>query len=308
VNLTIAYVTARRDPCLYWFVESLQMQMRPYDDVWIVVIDFLYGQRGSLSEDEGSWLIGPKGSCSIEHYPCKPTVWQGPHRLTPDHWWAKSAYLNTAACLCETEWLATVDDRCVVEPGYLDAIRRAMDGGYAVAGKYEKRFGMTVVDGVIAEPGTVVGTDPRYSGQTEPVPATGGWFFGANVALPVEWAFEVNGWDESCDSLGLEDCIFGTMLESQGRPIRYDPSMAIIEDRTPSACDPPLARRTDKGVSPDDKSHGLLRRTSGKKQATHDIDLRALRELVRKGEPFPIPTTPTHDWWDGQPLSEFGIK
>jgi len=302
VKLTIGYITARRQPCLEWFVDSLRKQIRPGDQIQILLVDFLHGER-----DLSSLRLDSAGQLTLRSVPCKPTVWQGPHRLTKDNWWAKSAYLNTAACLCETEWLATVDDRCLVRDGHLDGIRRAMEGRYAVAGWYEKRFDMEVEDGVIVKPGTVVGTDPRHWSAEggEPVVAPGGWFFGANIALPVEWVFDVNGWDETCDSLGLEDCIFGSMLETIGRPIRYDAKLAIIEDRTPSACEPPLAKRTDKGLSPADKSHGLLHRVFGKSQATHDLDLRELREMVRRGEPFPIPTSPTHDWWDGQPLTEF---
>lgn len=292
-SLTICYITARKEPHLPWFFYSLLRQTEPDDDVRVIVVDF-------FAETRKEQFVAP----GLRIVPCKPNVWQGAHRLTSADYWAVSAYRNTGACLCETEWLAVCDDRCVLAPTYLQAIRDAMEGEYAVAGAYEKRYNMTVERGEIISQGMLDGRDPRATGNLAPRPIRGGGLYGCTSAMPLEWILEINGWDESCDSLGLEDSVFGEMLQENGRPIYYDERMMIVEDRTPGESDS-ATKRTDKGISPRDKSHGILDRTRGKRRATHDVDLRAIRDGLKRGEPFPIPTGPTHDWWDGQPLSEF---
>jgi hypothetical protein len=294
-----------------WFKDSLANQLREMfgpgldkNNFSIVVIDALAKQRepwGTMQNVQGM---------GVNWTTPKPNVWQGQHRLTKSDYWAKSAALNTAICLCETEWLACVDDRSVLMPGWLSAINRAMKGEYAVCGTYEKRSGMTAENGVITNPGTLIGEDPRkkqlksslwkiigdnYSGA--------GKWFGCTNALPLEWALQVNGYDESCDGMRYEDTVFGGMLAENKFPVKYDPTMAIVEDRTPGF--DVTVKSMDKGVSPRDKSHTLLKRVHGKNQATHHWNLREIRERVLRGEPFPIPTTPDRDWFDGQLLSEF---
>ena len=136
------------------------------------------------------------------------------------------------------------------------------------------------------------------------MPAHGQWFFGCTSAAPLEWALAINGYEERMDGLSFEDVIFGLMLTNAGYPLRYDPRMKIIEDRTPAELGTP-PRRTDKGISPNDKSHAALQQFGSLKRAGHQWDLRAVRAKVLAGEPFPIPTGPTTDWYDGQPLAEF---
>jgi hypothetical protein len=290
-SLTICYVTARKEPNIEWFLQSLEHQVKPGDPVNVIVVDF-HGDMGDRSKKFPVKYVLPK-----------PNVWQGEHRLTQKEWWATSAYRNTGLCCANSEWIAWIDDRSVLMPTWLQAVRDAMAGNYAVCGAYEKRTGMTVENGFIRHGGIVIGEDPRRTyRRLSDVP--GSYWFGCTNALPVEWALRVNGYDESCDSLGLEDCIFGQMLQLNGHPIKYDPRMKIVEDRSSEFYEAAVGR-TDKGTSPNDKSHALLQRVAGKKQATHHWNLREVRDQVLRGEPFPIPTEPTTDWWDGKPLSEF---
>lgn len=294
--ITIAMVTARREPCFQWFLDSLRLQATPAE-VKVILVDFLATSRDISGLNRNGF--------DVVHTAPKPTVWQGPHRLTPTDWWATSSYRNTAACLCKTEWLAFVDDRCVLLPSYFSALRAAVKGGYAVCGRYEKRVDMTVENGSIKHGGSIIGVDPRFKNQAAPIKAPGSWFFGANTASSLEFLLKVNGYDESCDSLGLEDSVFGSMLEKNRFAIKYDPALSLVQERSSASIEPPLCRRTDKGVSPNDKSHGILARTAGKLRATHDFDLRVVRDAVQGTGLFPIPTTPTHDWWDGKALKEF---
>jgi hypothetical protein len=305
-SLTIAYTTARSEPMMEWFRDSLKNQLSNEESerVDIITVDLLAGEKTRWDK------INPVRMCSVTHCEPKPNVWQGAHRITKSQWWAKSNALNTAICLAKGEWFATIDDRSVLMPGWLSAIKRAMRGEYAVCGSYEKRSGMTVENGAITNPGTLIGEDPRkkqvksslwkivgdnYSG--------GGKWFGCTNALPLEWALQVNGYDESCDGMRYEDTVFGGMLAENKCPVKYDPAMAIVEDRTPGF--DVTVKSMDKGVSPKDKSHALLKRVQGKKQATHHWNLRESRERVLRGEPFPVPDQPTTDWFDGMRLEDF---
>jgi hypothetical protein len=97
--------------------------------------------------------------------------------------------------------------------------------------------------------------------------------------------------------------MFGQMLENNGLKIMFDERMKIIEDRTMPDAECHI-KRGDKGVSPNDKSHALVKMLEHQKQAMHPWNLRSLRRRIQGGEPWPIPSQPTVDWWDGQKLSE----
>lgn len=300
MNLTIVYITSRPQPELGWFIQSAIRQMRIDDEIKFIVVT---GSEVRLERAELNGL--PK----ITFVAPKPTVWQGRYRLTKADWWAASNARNTGICLCQTDWIAFVDDRCVLAPTWLQAVREAMAGNYAVFGSYEKRHGMTVENGVIKHGGIVQATDSRHehcmkewNGETPHV-CGGEWAFGCTLALPLEWALQVNGYDENCDGLSMEDVIFGLMLQNNGFDLRFDYRMKIIEDRTPEHLGPAMIRK-DKGQSPNDKSHALLNSLKGRKTASHPINLRQIRSDALAGKPFPQPWGPFVDFWDQQPVSE----
>lgn len=296
MNLTIVYSTNRHNPEFGWFKESLGNQLNR-DEVTIVLV--------SENPVKG-W------SC---HKP-KPTVWSGPYRLTKQDWWSKSNSLNTAICICKTDWIAFVDDRSVLLPGWLDCVKEAMAGNYVVCGAYEKRTGMTVENGVIKHGGIVTGKDvreeycekyyaPPQHGLKPPYKAPGEWTFGCSLAMPLEWALQVGGFSEDyCDGLGSEDTMFGLVLKNNGFPIFYDTRMKIVEDRTPSEISP-VAKRTDKGVSPNDKSHKILQVFMKSKHSMNSFDIRKVRGDAIAGKPWPAPSASHFDWFDNQPIHEF---
>jgi hypothetical protein len=300
-NLTIVYITCRREPEAWWFMESLWQQAKEE-------INIIFIRLNSLDKFSPA---GQLDSLKFQTVQPKPTVWQGPHRLTKADWWATSNARNTGICLCRTDWIAFVDDRSILCPYWMEAVRDAMKGPYAVCGPYEKRTAMTVESGFPKNAGIITGSDNRLSyveqhwrgKQTNPYDCPGAWWYGCSTALPLEWALDVNGYDEQCDGLSGEDYIFGTMLENNNYPIKYDTRLAIIEDRTPGKLEPVMIRR-DKGKSPNDKSHALLDLLVGCKRAQHQWNLRQLRTLVLDGQPWPVPILPDKDWYDGQPLAE----
>ena len=302
MNLTIIFITARYKPHLMWFLESLRLQLQPQDKLTVVVV-MSYIEGDHIREEQWHPQI------LVRFTRPKPTVWQGDSRLTKDNWWAASNSRNTGIALCQTDWIAFQDDRSVLLPGWLDAVREAMAGNYAVFGSYQKRTGMEVKAGVITHGGIVTGEDSRvayvkeHRANNAPTPAPGAWAFGCTLALPLEWVLKVNGYDETCDGLSMEDVIFGMMLENNGYELKFDRRMAIVEDRTVDQLSKPM-KREDKGVSPNDKSHALLAMLKDLKQARHNLNLREIRNTMLAGGKWPPPWGPTVDWYDQQPLAE----
>lgn len=292
-SLTIAYITSRKQPRFLWFYVSLCKQLQNERPQIIFVSTDPTIENHVTKQDDHILAVNPK-----------PTIWQGKHRITKTDWWAKSNAMNTAICLCKTDFIAFVDDRCVLAPQWLQCVRDAMAGNYAVCGSYEKRSGMKVENGEISDYGECLGVDTRHQ-YGEPV-ATRDWY-GGSCALPLEWCLEVQGYNESyCDSLGLEDCMFGQTLKNSGFPMKFDSRMRIIEDRTPSEIEGAL-KRADKDVHLGNraKSWGVVRALRNEKTSQNPFDIRNMRARVLNGEPFPPPTGSTLDWFDQQPISEF---
>jgi hypothetical protein len=249
----------------------------------------------------------------------KPNIWQGQYRVTKEDWWAVSASRNTAICLCETDWICFFDDRCVLMPGYLDALEDAMIGNYIMAGAYEKRHNMTVENGVIRHGGIVTAEDcrERYGLDIKaPIPfdCGGEWLFGANWACPLEWLLECNGVPEIADGQGFEDVLTGLLLANNGHPIKYDLRAKVVQDRTPEFSGP-VYRKEDKGRGgpvKDEKGHKLLAMFNKPeaKQAIHtpgfDFDIRKVRADILAGQAWPVPGLKSYkDWYDGQDISTF---
>jgi hypothetical protein len=303
-SLTICITTSRKEPEIRWIKDSLERQIGA-DEPDLLVIN-LHCKNPTFESD---YFL------PIRTHPPKPNIWQGEHRITKENWWAVSNARNTALCLCETEWICFIDDRCVLQAGFLDAIRSAMVGNYIMAGSYEKRHGMTVENGVIKNGGIVTGVDSRETycrSNNFPMPfACGGeWMFGCCILIPLEWALQVNGWPEKrCDSLSFEDVIFGMLIQNSGFPIKFDPRAKIIEDRTPEKLGEPM-KRTAKERWPhdkEDKAHKTLEWVKTAKRSDNDFEIRELRAAVQRGEPFPsVDTGKEHlDWFDNQPVKDF---
>lgn len=290
-SLTICYCTARKQPHFEWFFDSLKRELGDaYSKTPKIIVDLYAKERNDQAP-------------SVLHVEPKPNVWSGPHRLTKEDWWSKSAYLNTAICMCQTDWIAFIDDRSVILPGWLKAVQRAMHHGYAVCGSYEKVDNLTVNNGVIHYKPHPDGKDHRKGNPKGPVKAHGSWWFGCNNACPLEWALQINGYDETCDGCSAEDVFFGFMLQNNGLPLMYDMSMKIIEDRTAGQLSGGF-KRSDKGISPNDKSHKLVELLANRKRTMHQWDLRKVREQWQRTGEWPIPTGPDRDFYDGQLLKD----
>lgn len=308
MDLTIAYITGRADPRLDWLTTSLAFQANATDIIRLLVIDST--GKALVNSPTARWP-------NITVATPKPNPWQGKHRLTARDCWAKSNAINTALVLCQTDYIAFVDDRCSLGVDWLSVVREYERSRTAVVvGSYEKYelhgtiYAKRIADEPRSVPRVYVTKDTRLDqaplGRAN---CGGGWLYGCTYALPLEWALEVNGAEEGCDGMGTEDYIFGLMLANGGRRIDYAPSMRVIQRRdevlTPGTPTIPLWR-SDKGVSPNDKSHAALARFGKRNRTEFTPDLRKLRDDFARGRPWPLPDPDLHDWFDGQPIREMG--
>ena len=298
-HLTIVYLTNRRQCMVEWFIDSLRREIKDFGEglsIRTVMVDFFSDER--------------KGAFGFDfHVPPKPTVWQGKYRLTSKDYFAASNARNTALCLAPDGWLLTVDDLSVLLPGYLKSVRQAMQENYGVCGAYKK------VHDLVVQKGEVVSCDQRASGvdsrwrqglDNAAVPIGGSQMFGCSLCLPVEALLQINGWDEDCDSMGSEDYICGLMLQRSGLSFRYDRRMLTFESEPHHHSEKPFPRIIK--MQPSDASWAILNRVNSgertKGACYYPEGLRDVRRQVLAGEPFPFYGTPTHDWRDGQALTE----
>lgn len=294
--LTIAYMTSRKNPRFEWFFGSLKRELATTSmQTKIVVVDRHYPRL--LPTD-----------FTITHVPPKPNVWMGEYRLTSTDYFAASNARNTAILLAPDGWIAFIDDLSVIMPGWLKAVREAMEGRYVAAGAYQKVEDLKVTpDGGVLYTEVQRGIDSRWHYGDKPINIPGSQLFGCSMACPVEWLLEINGFDEDCDSVGGEDYALGMMLQQAGRPIKYCRKMLTLEDDLAHGEEVPMIR-IDKGKSPNDKSHAMLHMIQGGRRTAPNYfgpgGIRAVRERVLSGEQFPVTRVPDRDWYDSQPLRD----
>jgi hypothetical protein len=284
VKFTIGYITAREEPKLDWLIDGLNQQAHSKDEIELIVVDGLGRQAQTIGYRPISAV-----KRLVETRP-KPTIWQGPHRITAHDFFANANARNTAIALCSTDYICFLDDRCRLDAGWLDQVRRGeKKRSSVICGPYDKHedHGISVDHRRAREP----------KGKKD---CKGGWCFGGNFALPLEWALVVNGCEEGCDPVGLEDCVFGHMLENAGYRIDFVVEMSVQQDRR-GFVHPLMFPRQDRGQSPNDKSHALRTRFFSKKHTEFTPNLRELRAHLARGGQFPTPDPAVdyRDWFDG---------
>jgi hypothetical protein len=322
-HLTIAYFTSRKQPMIEWFFDALHRETGGnYENIRVVVVDFWFSERNICEEgphvDAFHAIYNAEqrikaGGGKLIHGSPKPTVWQGKYKLTKVDWFAASNARNTAVCLAPDGWIAFVDDVSVLMPGWYAEVRRAMVGDRTTVtcGAYRKVFDLVVKNGdVQSYRDNPAGHDNRfgYGSDHGAVPCYGNWMYGCSLVAPVEAFLSINGWPEAwCDGLSFEDCICGIMLEKQGYKFVYNRKMMTFESEELHA-QLPVMKRSDYGVSPNDKSHAVLNAAkNGNGWHPNYFDeegIRGLRQRVLAGEPFPIVQVPEHEWYTSTPLRD----
>lgn len=321
MSLTVAYITNRRDCHIEWFLDSLRREF-PDELPNIIVIDFFFDQRHfeeCRADIPNAWQtihamahrsqVDQTGK--VKWSTVKPNVWCGAHRLTKENWFAASNFRSTAFCLCDTQWLAYVDDVSVIVPGWGDAVREAMAANRITCGTYQKVRNLVVENGEIksfTEFPEGMDARPPYAKGVNPFVHSGEWLFGCSVLMPTQVLVEAGGWPEFVDGMGGEDYLLGKLLDNRGHTVYFDQRMKTLESDEHHFIEKPWIR-SDYGVSPRDKSHKALELVNnGMKYFVNDYcgpgGIPELRRRVLAGEPFPIVQHPRHCWYTGTPLSE----
>lgn len=290
VKITIAYITAREEPHLEWLCDGIEQQARSGDKIELIVVDAL----GRPATAIGYRPV--KAITKLVETRPKPTIWQGPHRITAHDFFANANARNTAIVLCTTSYICFLDDRCKLDPGWLAQVRLGEKKRNTVlCGSYTKHWSGGISMDHRRE------LDPN--GKKRCLPS---WCFGCNLALPLRWALKVNGFEEGCDPVGLEDCVFGQMLSNAGYRLDFVVEMAVQQDRQDlrGYVHPVKFPRQDKGKSPHDKSHAIESRFFARKRTEFSPDLMKLRKQILRGEPFsvPDPSVDYRDWYDGSSI------
>lgn len=308
MDLSFCLVTNRRDCRAEWTWDSLHTQGAG-DCKWIVV-DYYHAERDT---SKGIWK---HISEHAKHVPPKPNVWNTEHRLTKEPWFAAASHRNTGLCVCSTGYICFLDDLSVALPGYYDAVKEAVAGNYVMCGSYSKSKNMVVEDGIIKsfEP---YSQDNRMSYVTRDVtPCSGSFLYGCSVAGPMEAFLSVNGWPEICCGLGGEDYCMGIALKNAGWDLRFDRRARTMESEELHYAEKQFRREDwhfENGVpivggnGKDDKSHAALHIAMQSKRFENyfgEGGIRALRDSVLAGNPFPVQSIPEHDWYTKIPLRE----
>ena len=308
-KFSLSYFTCRKESCVKWFIDSLANQVKAIPtEIDLIIVDFLlWGSDADARREEFAKVID--GRFKYIHVPPKPTVWQGPHRLTSKDYFAASNSRNTAICLCKSDWIVFADDLSVLMPTWLAAVNEAINRNHIACGAYRKVFDLVVDNGSVTSfrdsPG---GHDSRWSwgNDNQAVACSGGAMYGCSIAAPIEAFLKVNGYPEYADGMGYEDCYCGIAIERNGFKFAYDRRMCTWESEELHGQGTPLLR-VDKGVSPNDKSHAMAAMFSTISRFDNyfgEEGIRGLRKRVLAGEPFPIMGIPEHDWYDKQPLKD----
>src|SRR6185436_8187532 len=117
-KLTIVFITAREDPQLGWLIDGLAQQAKRSDEFELIVVD-AYGRQASAI----GYRVIPPVTKVVQTKP-KPTIWQGPHRITAHDFYANANARNTALVLCSTDYICFVDDRCKPDKHWLNEVRQ----------------------------------------------------------------------------------------------------------------------------------------------------------------------------------------
>lgn len=301
--ITIAYMTARRQCEFGWFRDSLLRQLKPTDNIRVVIVDFWHAERKwTILKD---WI----------HVPPKPTVWQGPHRLTTKDFFAPSNARNTALCYARGTHIVYVDDLSLLGDRWMEAVRDAVTQGYVACGAFQKVKKMNVWGGrAMNFEDYPDGHDARWSAGNDDQPVAGhaSWLFGCSLVVPVAALEKINGWPEAiCDAsgTGAEDTSVGQVLVNTGHTLKYDRRLFTYESEELHH-QQPVMNRVERGEigTPNSMSWAVVRMVQQAKHFDNNFhgfpDIAALRQHILRGGDFPIPKIPEHCWYDGTPLKD----
>jgi hypothetical protein len=216
-QISVILPTLRRDPRFCEMADSLARAVGVLRAAghrgelqWVIVDGRLWYDDPDRRREEVKDAV--RGRFQVKHVEPKPSVWQGPYRLTRHDLWDKASASNTGLCYAEAPVVVFVDDCSVFNDAFLLHHYETVVHNRAACGSYRHVLpGATIehgrlVDAVCEEPGDHRRDTPK--GLCPP-----GWMYGMNASCPLEVALAVNGFDEIMSGQGgLEDCEFGMRI------------------------------------------------------------------------------------------------
>lgn len=309
-KITVCTTTLRKDPRFKETADSLFAAIKPpIEWEWLVVDGYLWydPHRKALLED------AVERRFPFRHVEPKPSLWQGPHRITSKDYWDACSARNTAFITARHPYVVFIDDCMEVEMDWFFQILRGINSAYA--GTY-----ISVDKDKKPIPGS---EDHRPSMCPEAQYVAGGWLYGMNMGVPLAEALKVDGYDEMYSGQGgVEDCDFGVRLERAGCKVLWNPDSVVRQlTETHEAICGYGGQSTFVGkASPSKPKERVLKNGQTRFANEYLIErlfddpkrslpllvrgLYGLREMYWRGEPLPIPKGPRIDWRDGQKLED----
>lgn len=327
MKFTVSYFTNRLEPHFGWFVDAFMRQAEnDLAETQLVLVDYWLSPGHPHKKPDGRVARMAEivdGRCAFMHIPPKPTPWQGAHRQTSRDWFAASNARNTALIVADGRTFVGVDDLSVPLPGWWDQVRHSAVHGYLAMGAYKKVRELNVEQGrVISYRDDGNGHDSRWgTGHDGGIsPSTGAMLYGCNLALPLEAALRVDGFDEWSNRIGAEDYDFGMRVERAGIRAFYNRNQLTLESSEGHEIEPSLKRdkcrvpaerlpKSLEGAFPQglDSDHVMIKALiadGGRTQPLERNDLKGQRELWRREGRFIEPAAGQIDWASGQYLSQ----
>lgn len=251
MQISVLMPTLRRDPqfqmmadSLAHCIEVLRRACGKLEVEWVIVDGRLWYDDELARRQLVAEVV--RGRFPVQHVKPKPSVWQGPTRLTQKDHWDKASASNTGICYARGQQIVFTDDCQIFEEGWLLAHHMAGQAGIAAAGGYKYVYAGTgtVVDGRLIGGKfehewrkigdefvrlEVQAGDHRLVERTYPEPCPGGWMYGGNGSAPLEACLKIDGFDEIMSGQGgLEDCDFGVRVE-RVVPLWFLPHANVIQ-------------------------------------------------------------------------------
>lgn len=326
VVLTVLTCTARPNPRFDVLADTLyhNLCVTPAAIEWIIVDARLWYDENRREELSSA----VKGRFAYQHVEPKPSLWQGPHRLTKSDCFDLNSARNTGICLAKYDHIVLLDDCLAADEDWLKYHLQAANKSILV-GTFESVLDCKLLNGKIVSYNNL-----KYAAEQDhrvqvlgdiPFPAkcSGGWTYGLNFSFPLSTALELNGFDEMYSGAGgCDDVDFGVRAERFGTPIYFHVGCKVYQlmESHKAVCG--VAGGASKALGEVEKKHKEWLLKDGKMhfanerlieklfeqplryKSLYSPNMRYLRSLVQAGKPFPVPTGPKKDWRDGQPLQD----
>jgi hypothetical protein len=313
-KITICTTTLRKQPRFKETADSLFKAPKPQIEwEWLVVDGILWYEKNRREELEEAVA----GRFTFRHVVPKPSLWQGPHRLTSKDYWDACSARNTAFIAATHPYVVFIDDCMEVDEFWFYQILTAYTQDLAYAGTYSSlNTNRRPISG---------GEDHRKTQCPSTQMVYGGWLYGMNMGVPLNKALNVDGYDETYSGQGgVEDCDFGVRLDRAGCKVIWLPESMVYQlmDSHEPVCGYAGGASKEVGfkapLKPKERKlkNGMVRFANEfltERLMTEDVkrylplkmrNIRELRKLYWEGKPLPVPSWPSTDWRDGQRLED----